>query len=48
MPHPTAGFPEYRDDNRRIWDANACWGDDQIGDGNELHVHLRPLGAYSL
>ena len=27
-------FPEYADENRRVWDANAAWWDDRIGDGN--------------
>ncbi|MDY7108737.1 MAG: class I SAM-dependent methyltransferase [Planctomycetota bacterium] len=27
-------FPEHAAENRRIWDANARWWDDQIGDGN--------------
>lgn len=29
-------FPQHADENRRIWDANAQWWDDQIGDGNEF------------
>ena len=29
-----SGFPGYADENRRIWDANAHWWDDRIGDGN--------------
>jgi len=29
-----AEFPEHTDENRRIWDANATWWDDRIGDGN--------------
>jgi len=29
-----AEFPEHTDENRRIWDANAHWWDDRIGDGN--------------
>jgi 2-polyprenyl-3-methyl-5-hydroxy-6-metoxy-1,4-benzoquinol methylase len=38
MPHlsPSADFPGYADENRRLWDANAAWWDDQIGDGNEF------------
>ncbi len=31
----SAEFPELADDNRRIWDANARWWDDEIGDGND-------------
>lgn len=27
-------FPEHVQDNRRVWDANARWWDDAIGDGN--------------
>jgi SAM-dependent methyltransferase len=36
----TAEFPEHSEDNRRIWDANASWWDDQIGDGNEFQTVL--------
>ena len=27
-----AEFPGQADENRRIWDANAAWWDDRIGD----------------
>jgi hypothetical protein len=30
----TIDFPEDAAENRRIWDANATWWDDQIGVGN--------------
>lgn len=33
-------FPEHAVDNQRIWDANACWWDDRIGDGNEFQTEL--------
>lgn len=33
-------FPEHADDNRRIWDANARWWDDRIGDGNAFQTLL--------
>jgi len=33
-------FPEHVDENRRIWDANARWWDDQIGDGNDFQTVL--------
>src|SRR5215510_7190110 len=33
-------FPEKADDNRRIWDANARWWDDRIGDGNDFQTLL--------
>ena len=33
-------FPEQADDNRRIWNANARWWDDQIGDGNDFQTLL--------
>src|SRR5215831_6954400 len=33
-------FPEMADENLRIWNANAAWWDDQIGDGNEFQTHL--------
>ncbi|MFH1572272.1 MAG: class I SAM-dependent methyltransferase [Gemmatimonadota bacterium] len=29
-------FPEHAHQNRRIWDANARWWDDRIGDGNDF------------
>ena len=35
-----ADFPERSDENRRIWDANARWWDDQIGDGNDFQTVL--------
>ena len=33
-------FPEYSDDNRRIWNRNAHWWDDRIGDGNDFQTVL--------
>jgi 2-polyprenyl-3-methyl-5-hydroxy-6-metoxy-1,4-benzoquinol methylase len=33
-------FSEQADDNRRIWDANASWWDDRIGDGNDFQTLL--------
>lgn len=33
-------FPGHADENRRIWDANACWWDDRIGDGNAFQTLL--------
>ena len=33
-------FPERAEENRRIWDANARWWDDRIGDGNDFQVLL--------
>ena len=35
-----AEFPEHSDENRRIWDANARWWDDAIGDGNDFQTLL--------
>ena len=35
-----AEFPEQADENRRIWDANARWWDDRIGDGNDFQMLL--------
>jgi SAM-dependent methyltransferase len=35
-----ADFPEHTDENRRIWDANARWWDDRIGDGNDFQTVL--------
>jgi SAM-dependent methyltransferase len=36
----SADFPEHVDDNRRIWNANARWWDDRIGDGNDFQTLL--------
>ena len=33
-------FPELAEDNRRIWEANARWWDDRIGDGNDFQMVL--------
>jgi len=33
-------LPEHADENRRIWDANARWWDDRIGDGNDFQELL--------
>src|SRR5580765_1702909 len=33
-------FPEQAEENRRIWDANARWWDDRIGDGNDFQTLL--------
>jgi 2-polyprenyl-3-methyl-5-hydroxy-6-metoxy-1,4-benzoquinol methylase len=33
-------FLEHSAENRRIWDANARWWDDRIGDGNEFQIEL--------
>jgi len=33
-------FPDRADENRRIWDANARWWDDRIGDGNDFQLLL--------
>jgi 2-polyprenyl-3-methyl-5-hydroxy-6-metoxy-1,4-benzoquinol methylase len=33
-------FPGHADENRRIWDANAHWWDDRIGDGNDFQKLL--------
>ena len=33
-------FPEYTNDNRWIWDANAHWWDNCIGDGNDFQTPL--------
>jgi SAM-dependent methyltransferase len=35
-----ADFPEHTDENRRIWNANARWWDDRIGDGNDFQTLL--------
>jgi len=34
------GFPEFNAEVRRIWNANAEWWDDKIGDGNEFQCEL--------
>jgi 2-polyprenyl-3-methyl-5-hydroxy-6-metoxy-1,4-benzoquinol methylase len=33
-------FTEHAKENRRIWDANARWWDDRIGDGNDFQTLL--------
>ena len=38
--HQSAEFPEQAEENRRIWDANARWWDDRIGDGNGFQTLL--------
>jgi SAM-dependent methyltransferase len=35
-----ADFPDRSDENRRVWNANARWWDDQIGGGNEFQTLL--------
>jgi SAM-dependent methyltransferase len=37
---PTTEFAAYAEDNRRIWNANAQWWDDRIGDGNAFQTLL--------
>src|SRR4029079_10146550 len=42
-------FPEQAEENRRIWDANARWWDDRIGDGNDFQtVLIEPATAHLL
>lgn len=36
----SSDFPEHVDENRRIWNANARWWDDRIGDGNDFQTLL--------
>lgn len=38
--HHKSEFPQHADENRRIWDANAHWWDDKIGDGNAFQEVL--------
>ena len=33
-------FPEFAQENLEVWNANAAWSDDLIGDGNEFQTHL--------
>jgi 2-polyprenyl-3-methyl-5-hydroxy-6-metoxy-1,4-benzoquinol methylase len=40
MSEQKSEFPEYLDDNRRIWNRNAQWWDDRIGDGNDFQTIL--------
>ena len=35
-----ADFPEHVEENRRIWNANARWWDDRIGEGNDFQTLL--------
>ena len=39
-PSRNSEFPEHADENRRIWDTNADWWDDRIGDGNDFQTVL--------
>ena len=41
-------FPELADENRRIWNANARWWDDRIGDGNKFQERLIEPGTERL
>ena len=41
-------FPELADENRRIWNANARWWDDRIGDGNTFQEQLIEPGTERL
>ena len=38
--HSIGEYPGHAHENRRIWDANARWWDDRIGDGNEFQTLL--------
>ncbi len=33
-------FPEFAEENLQIWNTNAAWWDDQVGDGNEFQTYL--------
>jgi SAM-dependent methyltransferase len=35
-----ADFPDFNEETRRIWNANAEWWDDKIGDGNVFQCEL--------
>ena len=37
---PDGEFKGFSDENRRVWDANASWWDDRIGDGNDFQRDL--------
>lgn len=39
-PQPRADHPELGDENRDIWNANATWWDERIGDGNDFQNYL--------
>ena len=39
-PRQNAEFPELAEENRRIWEGNARWWDDRIGDGNDFQTVL--------
>ncbi|NJN50470.1 MAG: methyltransferase domain-containing protein [Gammaproteobacteria bacterium] len=42
MKRPARGsdYPELAQENRAIWNANAAWWDQTIGDGNDFQDHL--------
>src|SRR5205823_3218551 len=33
-------FPEHARENQEIWNLNANWWDDRIGDGNDFQTYL--------
>ena len=33
-------FPDMTAETMEIWNTNAEWWDDQIGDGNDFQIHL--------
>jgi 2-polyprenyl-3-methyl-5-hydroxy-6-metoxy-1,4-benzoquinol methylase len=35
-----ADFPDHTDENRRIWNVNARWWDERIGEGNDFQTVL--------
>lgn len=41
-------FPEHTDENRTIWEENADWWDDKIGEGNDFQIHLIEPATHKL
>ncbi len=41
-------FPEHTDENRAIWEKNADWWDDKIGEGNDFQIHLIEPATHKL
>jgi 2-polyprenyl-3-methyl-5-hydroxy-6-metoxy-1,4-benzoquinol methylase len=38
--NPKSEFPELASENLEIWNINAAWWDDRIGDGNDFQTYL--------
>lgn len=41
-------FPEHTEENQAIWEENADWWDDKIGEGNDFQIHLIEPATHKL